>query len=237
MSLENPNYPITAFVSYHHKMLRYAVICVLSTMVQSQTCANVPAAYSGGLCDGTKFVMTKCMSVGEPAPTSSLINGSRFTVASCENDMTASCNALGGYFKSDYCDSRGQLASPFCRNMAVSTASGSCKSDADCKTVNMTYCRSALDCNKTTTLTWFVPIAHPTVICCSDIRTAVKQGCTDIDRNRLDMYVNIMQDSKQCAFYPNCISTTTAESNAAIPSVCNWTFVVLVPLILLFVFT
>ena len=150
--------------------------------------------------------------------------------------MTASCKALGGSFKSDYCDSRGQLDSPFCRNMAVSTASGSCKSDADCKTIEITPCRSALDCNKTTTLTWFVPIAHPTVICCSDIRTAVKQGCTDIDRNRLDMYVNIMQDSKECGLYPNCINTTAAESNDAIPSVCNWTFVVLVPLILSFVF-
>ena len=147
---------------YYHDMLRAAILCVVSSVVQSQTCASVPAAYSGGLCDGTQLVMKKCMPAGQSAPTSILINGSHFTAASCQSEMSSVCTALQGSFNPDYCQmflqsggldpsSTGSsfpadssmpvpLAVPFCRNLAASTVSpsaGLCTSDADCKTIVM----------------------------------------------------------------------------------------------------
>ena len=129
MSLKIPHYPITVFVLYHHKMLRAVVICVLSTVVQSQTCASVSAVLSGGLCDGNNLLMNKCMPVDQSA-TAMLFNGSRFTAASCQSDMSDVCIALRGYFNPDYCQMSVKSV-PFCRNLvvaAVSTSAGLCTS-------------------------------------------------------------------------------------------------------------
>ena len=149
-------------LGYYHDMLRAAILCVVSAVVQSQSCASFPAAYSGGLCDGTKLLFKKCLPAGQSAPTSILINGSHFTAASCQSEMSSVCTALQGSFNPDYCQmflrsgaldssSTGSsfpadssmpvpLAVPFCRNLAastVSTSAGLCTSDADCKTIVM----------------------------------------------------------------------------------------------------
>ena len=226
---------------YYHDMLRVSLLCVVSTVVQSQTCASVSAVISGGLCDGNNLLMNKCMPVDQS--TAMLFNGSRFTAASCQSDMSDVCIALRGYFNPDYCQMSVKSV-PFCRNLvvaAVSTSAGLCTSDADCKTIVIKLCRtsspgsnsskpgsnssnpgsnssnapaSTTQCNTSKITLTTRPRLN--VICCADIKTVATQGCTGIEMSSLDLLVNMMQDAKECGVYPNCTSSAASAAEGVL---------------------
>ncbi len=226
---------------HYHDTLRVSLLCIVSTVVRSQTCTNVAAVYAGGLCDGTNLLMNKCMSVDQPAGTKSL-NGSRFTAVSCQSDTSAFCTALEGSFNPDYCQMSSENV-PFCRNLAVSTSAGLCKSDSDCKTIVLKLCpasspgsnSSVTPCvatNVTLATRIFIPL-----VCCADVKTVATQGCTGVDMSRLDLLLDIMRDTKECGVYPNCTRTAAQVlTSAATPSACTWTLTGVVLLVHSFVF-
>ena len=242
-------------------MLRVSLLCLACTIVRSQTCVSVSAVYAGGLCDGTKVSMTKCMSVDQAAATPTPLNGSRFTTASCQSDTADVCLALRGSLNPDYCRTSPETA-PFCRNLAVATAAaatGLCTSDAHCKTIVVKICRSsgpdangsnasasAAQCNTTGITLSTRPRLN--VLCCADIKAVVTQACTGVDLSALDTLMDAMRDARECALYPNCTSAALSvpvdvpfhaaaagPTSAAAPSACTATLLGIL-LLLLFVF-
>ena len=186
--------------------------------------------------------MQKCVMADQA--TSTQINGTRFTTASCESDMTHACLALRGSFNPDYCRTSPETA-PFCRNLAVATASSDknlCKSDSDCKTMVVKLCRSsgpganssnasasAAQCNTTGITLSTLPRLN--VMCCADIKTVATQACTGVDLSALDTLIDAMRDARECALYPNCTSAAVSlpadvhvgPTSAAAPSACTAT--------------
>ena len=211
----------------YRDILRVSLLCLACTIVQSQTCASVSAVYAGGLCDGTSLSMQKCVMADQA--TSTQINGTRFTTASCESDMTDACLALQGSLNQDYCRTSSENAL-FCRNLAVSTASSGknlCTSDAHCKTMVVKLCRSSspganssaaptstAQCNISKTALSTLPRLN--VMCCADIKTVATQACTGVDLSALDTLIDAMRDARECALYPNC--TSSAVSAVSLPA-------------------
>jgi hypothetical protein len=191
--------------------------------------------------------MQKCVMADQA--TSTQINGTRFTTASCESDMTDACLALQGSLNQDYCRTSSENAL-FCRNLAVATASSDknlCKSDSDCKTMVVKLCRSSspgangsnasvstVQCNISKTTLSTRPRLN--VTCCADIKTVATQACTGVDFSALDTLIDAMRDARECALYPNCTSSAVSlpadvpfhaapagPTSAAAPSACTAT--------------
>lgn len=228
-------------------MLRAFLLCALTTAVRAQTCTSVPALYSGGLCNGTAISIKKCISADQstqPAQSPMLINGSLFTAALCESDMSGMCDSLQGSFKPEYC--RGSVENmPFCRNLAVATASANpdlCIYDTDCKTEKVKICypsSSDSDSNSTepasnlqciTSNMTFTMRSRVDVVCCEEVKELATQACTRIDMSLLDKRVNALRDSKECGVYPDCTSYVATNTNVVLyaggtKSVYSWTLV------------
>jgi hypothetical protein len=212
---------------YYDDTLRVYLLCIVSAVVRSQTCANVVAVYVVGMCDGTNILMNKCTPAGTAGTTP--LNDSRFTAASCQSDTSAFCIALEGSFNPDYCEMSSEIV-PFCRNLAVSTRVGLCTFDSDCKTIVLKLCPSSSpgpNSSVAPCVTSNVTLAtriHIHLMCCVDIKTVATQGCTGVDMSRLDLLLDIMRDAKQCEVYPNCTrAAAQVLTSAATRSVCTGT--------------
>jgi hypothetical protein len=222
-------------------------------------CANVSAVYVGGLCNRTSLSMLRCVLADETNATATRINGTHVTAASCESDMTDVCLALQGSFNPQYCLVSPE-ETPFCGNLAVSTASSSntCTSDADCYEMVMKLCgpSSPGDTTEQCNISKIAASMRPTVtvMCCEDVNTIATQACTGVNLSALELLVDTMRGENKCGVYPNCaistaggalshatIALTPAISRVnvtsdAVLSVCSWKLVVVALLLLSFVF-